>query len=204
VPSKNLAMTWTQPVTLRGAGVTLEPLTHAHGDGLAEAAGDGDAWRQWTTSVPKPGLMHAEIDRRLSLYEAGTMLPFAVLDGSGRAVGMTTYMDIDAENRRLEIGSTWYRLSVRRTGLNTEAKRLLLTHAFEDLDAIAVEFRTHFFNRASRLAIERLGAKLDGVLRNHRLGPEGSLRDTCAYSIIAAEWPTVKVHLAHLQRSYEI
>ncbi|HVA33298.1 MAG TPA: GNAT family N-acetyltransferase [Candidatus Baltobacteraceae bacterium] len=196
-------MTWIQPVTLRGAGVTLEPLAHVHHDDLAAAANDGDAWRQWTTSIPKPDEMKAEIDRRLSLRAAGTMLPFAVLDAGGRAVGMTSYMDIDAANRRVEIGSTWYRPSVRRTGLNTEAKRLLLTHAFEALDAVAVEFRTHFFNHASRTAIERLGAKLDGVLRNHRLGPEGTIRDSCSYSIIAGEWPTVKVHLAHLQRRYE-
>lgn len=202
MPSKNAAMIWIQPVTLRGAGVRLEPLTHAHHDDLAAAASDGEAWRQWTTSVPKPDEMNAEIDRRLGLAAAGSMVPFAVLDAGGRAVGMTSYMDIDAPNRRLEIGSTWYRPSVRRTGLNTEVKRLLLTHAFEDLGAIAVEFRTHYFNHASRLAIERLGAKLDGVLRNHRLGPEGTIRDSCSYSIIAGEWPTVKVHLAHLQRRY--
>jgi len=109
------------------------------------------------------------------------MLPFAVLDAGGRAVGMTSFMDIDAENRRVEIGYTFYRPSVRRSGINTEAKRLLLTHAFEDLDAIAVEFRTHYLNQASRRAIERLGAKLDGVLRNHRLGPEGTIRDSCSY-----------------------
>ena len=199
MPSKNLAMAWIQPVTLRGAGVTLEPLTQAHHDDLVAAASDGEAWRQWTTSIPEPAGMHAEIERRLGLAVAGTMLPFAVLDATGHAVGMTSYMDIDAANRRVEIGSTWYRPAVRRTGLNTEAKRLLLTHAFEDLHAIAVEFRTHFFNHASRHAIERLGAKLDGVLRNHRLGPEGTIRDTCAYSIIVGEWPTVKVHLTHLQ-----
>jgi RimJ/RimL family protein N-acetyltransferase len=193
-------MTWIQPVTLRGTGVTLEPLTHAHHDDLVAAASDGDAWRQWTTSIPKPAEMGAEIDRRLGLAAAGSMLPFVVLDAGDRAVGMTSYMDIDAANRRVEIGYTWYRPAVRRTGINTEAKRLLLTHAFEELDAIAVEFRTHYFNRVSRNAIERLGAKLDGILRNHRLGPEGTIRDTCSYSIIAGEWPTVKVHLAHLQR----
>jgi RimJ/RimL family protein N-acetyltransferase len=196
-------MTWIQPVTLRGSGVTLEPLTHAHHDDLAEAASDGDAWRQWTTFIPKPEAMGAEINRRLALAAAGSMLPFAVLDAGNRPVGMTSYMDIDGANRRVEIGYTWYRPAVRRTGLNTEAKRLLLTHAFEELDAIAVEFRTHYFNRASRNAIERLGAKLDGILRNHRLGPEGTIRDTCSYSIIAGEWPTVKVHLAHLQERYE-
>jgi N-acetyltransferase len=193
-------MTWIQPVTLRGTGVTLEPLAHAHHDDLASAAGEGEAWRQWTTSIPNPAEMRANIDQRLALAAAGSMLPFAVLDAAGRAVGMTTYMEIDAANRHVEIGSTWYRPAVRRTGLNTEAKRLLLTHAFEELDAIAVEFRTHFFNHASRRAIERLGAKLDGILRNHRLGPAGTLRDTCAYSIIASEWPTVKLHLEHLQQ----
>jgi RimJ/RimL family protein N-acetyltransferase len=196
-------MTWIQPVTLRGAGVTLELLAPKHEADLAAAASDEDAWRQWTTSLPHPDAMGAEIERRLGLFAAGTMLPFAVLDGTDHAVGMTSYMDIDAANRRLEIGSTWYRPAVRRTGLNTEAKRLLLTHAFEDLDAIAVEFRTHFFNHASRRAIERLGAKLDGVLRNHRLGPEGTIRDSCSYSIIAGEWPTVKVHLAHLQARHK-
>jgi N-acetyltransferase len=134
------------------------------------------------------------------------MLPFAVIahgEGplQGKAVGMTTYMNIDAANRRLEIGSTWYRRAVQRTAVNTECKRLLLTHAFEALDCIAVEFRTHFFNHQSRRGIERLGAKLDGVLRNHQLNTHpaaaGSLRDTCVYSIIANEWPSVKAHLDH-------
>jgi RimJ/RimL family protein N-acetyltransferase len=127
------------------------------------------------------------------------MLPFAVLDPSGRAVGMTTYMNIDATNRRVEIGSTWYRRSVQRTALNTEAKRLLLGHAFDTLHCIAVEFRTHWFNHASRRGIERLGAKLDGVLRSHQINPHpdahGALRDTCVYSIIASEWPSVRAHL---------
>jgi RimJ/RimL family protein N-acetyltransferase len=130
------------------------------------------------------------------------MCPFAVIDPvSGRAVGMTTYMNIDAANHRVEIGSTWYRQSVQRSRLNTEAKRLLLTHAFEQLGCIAVELRTHHFNQQSRRAIERLGAKLDGVLRSHQINPHpmaaGSLRDTCVYSIIASEWPTVKAHLDH-------
>ena len=124
------------------------------------------------------------------------MLPFAVLDpASGRPVGMTSYMNIDAANRRVEIGSTWYAQSVQRTGLNTECKRMLLGHAFEALDCIAVEFRTHFFNHQSRRAIERLGAKLDGVLRSHQRTADGLLRDTCVYSIVAAEWPTVRRHL---------
>jgi RimJ/RimL family protein N-acetyltransferase len=123
------------------------------------------------------------------------MLPFTVKQRDGSIAGMTTYMNVDAANRRVEIGSTWYRSSVQRTPLNTQCKLLLLGHAFETLDCIAVEFRTHFFNHASRRGIERLGAKLDGVLRSHQVAPNGSLRDTCVYSITAAEWPTVKTHL---------
>jgi RimJ/RimL family protein N-acetyltransferase len=124
------------------------------------------------------------------------MLPFAAVDNTtGKAVGMTTYMNIDAPNKRVEIGSTWYGRSVQRSDLNTQCKRLLLTHAFEALGCIAVEFRTHFFNHQSRRGIERLGAKLDGILRSHQIAPNGTLRDTCVYSIIAAEWPTVKAHL---------
>ena len=140
--------------------------------------------------------MAGEIERRLALRAEGSMLPFAVIDNAtGRPVGMTTQMNIDAANRRLEIGSTWYRASVQRTALNTDCKLMLLRHAFEALDCIAVEFRTHFFNHASRRAIERLGAKLDGVLRSHAVGRAGELRDTCVYSIIASEWPAVRAHL---------
>lgn len=124
------------------------------------------------------------------------MLPFSIIDRTnGHAVGMTTYMNIDAANRRLEIGSTWYRKSVQRSPFNTECKLLLLQHAFESLDCIAVEFRTHFVNTQSRRAIERLGAKLDGVLRSHMMMANGTLRDTAVYSIIAPEWPTVKANL---------
>ena len=139
--------------------------------------------------------MQSEIERRLGLQAAGSMLPFTVKDADGKVAGMTTYMNIDAVNRRLEIGSTWYRKSVQRTALNTECKLLLLRHAFENLGCIAVEFRTHFLNRQSRGAIERLGAKLDGVLRSHMILPNGTLRDTAVYSIIAGEWPTVKANL---------
>jgi RimJ/RimL family protein N-acetyltransferase len=124
------------------------------------------------------------------------MLPFTVIDpNAGQAVGMTTYTNIDADNRRVEIGSTWYAQRVQRTSLNTEAKLLLLAHAFDNFGCIAVEFRTHFMNRQSRRAIERLGAKLDGILRSHSVAPNGTLRDTCVYSIIASEWPTVRAHL---------
>lgn len=189
-------MPWPAPVTLQGRIATLEPLRFEHHDGLVEAVKDGELWNLWYTKVPTPQAMRADIERRLGLQDKGSMLPFAVVESvTRRVVGATTYMNIDAENRRVEIGSTWYAKSVQRTGLNTECKRLLLTHAFEKLDCIAVEFRTSHFNRASRRAIERLGAKLDGILRSHMLAGNGSLRDTCVYSIIAAEWPGVRANL---------
>ncbi|MEH6495321.1 MAG: GNAT family protein, partial [Pseudomonas marincola] len=158
----------------------------------------------WYTMVPKPEDMRAEIDRRLELQAAGNMIAFAIIDkASSKAVGMTTYMNIDAASRRLEIGSTWNRKSAQGSGLNRRCKLLLLRHAFEELDCIAVEFCTHFFNRQSRTAIEGLGAKLDGVLRNHKLLADGSLRDTCVYSIIRSEWPTVKNHLIYQVSRYK-
>jgi RimJ/RimL family protein N-acetyltransferase len=184
------------PVTLRGESVILEPLTHAHHDDLVAATRDGELWRLWYTHVPSPEMMAAEIDRRHVLLKAGSMLPFAVIERSTRrAVGMTTYMNIDVLAPRVEIGSTWYRRRVQRTRLNTECKLLLLEHAFEGLGCIAVEFRTAFHNLRSRAAIERLGAKLDGVLRNHTQYENGTLRDTCVYSIVASEWPAVKAGL---------
>ena len=195
-------MVWLAPVTLTGKHVRLEPLAFEHHDDLVESVRDGELWNLWYTSIPTPDKVRAEIERRLGLQDKGSMLPFAVVElASGRAVGMTTYMDIDAANRRVEIGSTWYRQRVWRTALNTECKLLLLRHAFEELSCVAVEFRTHFMNQRSRRAIERLGAKLDGILRNHRFQPNGTLRDTCVYSIIANEWPSVRAHLIHqLQR----
>jgi len=192
-------MAWLQPVTLRSSRVTLEPLARRHCDDLIAAVKDGELWKLWYTSIPPPEKMGAEIDRRLGLKAAGSMLPFAVVDNAAaKAVGMTTYMNIDAVHKRVEIGSTWYRRSVQRTDLNTHCKLLLLGHAFETLGCIAVEFRTHFFNQQSRRGIERVGAKLDGILRSHQLAANGTLRDTCVYSIIAAEWPTVKAHLTFL------
>ena len=185
-----------EPVVLRGRHVRLEPLAAAHHDGLVKAVEDGELWRLWYTAAPSPEGMQTEIARRLDLQAKRTMLPFAVLDAHGEPVGMTTYMNVDEVNQRLEIGSTWYAQRVQRTALNTEAKLLLLTHAFEALGCIAVEFRTHFLNQQSRRAIERLGARLDGVLRNHSLAANGTLRDTCVYSIVAAEWPAVKAHLS--------
>ena len=192
-------MPWLSPVTLTGRHATLKPLAQDDHDGLVEAVKDGELWKLWYTSVPAPDRMRAEIDRRLDLQRQGSMLPFTVIQNeTGKAAGMTTYMNVDAPNRRVEIGSTWYRASVQRTAMNTECKLLLLTHAFESLNCIAVEFRTHFFNHRSRRAIERLGAKLDGILRSHQIVANGTLRDTCVYSIIAGEWPVVKTHLTWL------
>ncbi len=189
-------MPWLEPVTLRSSRVTLAPLHHRYRDELIEAVNDGELFKLWYTSVPAPQTMEAEIDRRLSQQAAGSILPYAIIDNAtGKAVGMTNYLNIDSVNHRLEIGGTWYRKSVQRTELNTHAKLLLLGHAFETLNCIAVEFRTHFFNYQSRRAIERLGAKLDGILRSHQLAANGTLRDTCVYSIIATEWPTVRAHL---------
>ncbi|MBK8866019.1 MAG: GNAT family N-acetyltransferase [Betaproteobacteria bacterium] len=188
-------MGWPAPVELRGSHAVLRPLAIEHETGLCEAARDGELWRLWYTSVPSPEGMAAEIRRRLALQAVGSMLPFTVFDATGRIAGMTTYMHIDAANRRLEIGSTWTRASAQRTPLNTQCKRLLLGHAFEALDCIAVEFRTHRLNTQSRRAIERLGAQLDGILRAHLRTADGSLRDTAVYSITAAEWPAVRSHL---------
>lgn len=191
-------MAWLQPITLKSSYATLEPLGQGHAPDLIEATSDGQLWNLWYTSVPGPEEMKDEIDRRLRLQAEGSMLPFAVIQNASRkAVGMTTYMNVDAVHKRVEIGSTWYRRSVQRTALNTHCKLLLLAHAFDSLGCIAVEFRTHFFNHQSRKGIERLGAKLDGVLRNHQRSKNGALRDTAVYSIIASEWPTVRAHLTY-------
>jgi len=189
-------MIWLRSILLQSPRVTLAPLDRTHLDALLEAVADGELWKLWYTSVPRPQDMGAEIERRLKLCAEGSMLPFTVIDNTtAQPVGMTTFMNIDAANRRLEIGGTWYRKRVQRSDLNTHSKLLLLSHAFESLDCIAVEFRTHFFNHQSRRAIERLGAKLDGILRSHQRATNGTLRDTCVYSIVASEWPTVKAHL---------
>jgi RimJ/RimL family protein N-acetyltransferase len=185
----------TEPVTLAGTHAKLVPLQRSHEAALADAARDGELWRLWYTSVPSPEGIGTEIERRLGLLDRGSMLPFAVLDAAGIPVGMTTFMNIDAAHRRVEIGSTWYARRVQRTPLNTECKLMLMKHAFETLQCIAVEFRTHFVNAQSRRAIERLGAKLDGILRNHQRTSNGALRDTCVYSVIQSEWPTIRAHL---------
>ncbi|THA39621.1 N-acetyltransferase, partial [Streptomyces sp. A1136] len=167
-----------------------------HHDALIAAASDGKLWKLWYTSIPKPENMRAEIERRLRLQEQGSMLPFVTRrHDTGALCGMTTYMNVDAVHRRVEIGSTWTAASAQRTGINTECKLMLLTHAFETLHCIAVEFRTHWMNQQSRAAILRLGAKQDGILRNHQRAPDGSLRDTVVFSIIESEWPAVKRHL---------
>ncbi|MBC7414638.1 MAG: GNAT family N-acetyltransferase [Herminiimonas sp.] len=189
-------MAFIEPITLRGAHVTLEPLAPDHADALALAAADGKLWELWYTTVPKPEAMAAEIARRLQLLSAGSMLPFAVRrNDNGALCGMTTYMNVDAAHRRVEIGSTWHAQSAQRTGINTESKLLLLNHAFDTLGCIAVEFRTNYMNLQSRAAIVRLGAKQDGILRNHQRLADGSLRDTVVFSIIESEWPAVRRHL---------
>ena len=189
---------WPDLFTVCGDHVEVVPLEHEHLADLQEAVRDGDLEKLWYTWVPSAEEMKADIDRRLGLREAGSMLPFSVIEKkSSKVVGQTTYMNIDAANKRVEIGSTWYRKSVQRTPLNTECKLLLLSHAFEVLDCIAVEFRTHCINHQSRRAIERLGAKFDGMIRAHMVMANGTIRDTAVYSIIASEWPTVKAHLSH-------
>lgn len=196
-------MDWPTPISLHGTRVSIVPLELTHLEGLQRAAADGDISRLWYTVAPAPETMAANIEQRLRQCQAGSMLPFTVNEQGagetpGQIAGMTTYLNIDAANKRLEIGATWYRKSVQRTGLNTECKYLLLKHAFEDLACIAVEFRTHYLNQQSRRAIERLGAKFDGILRAHMVMPNGTVRDTAVYSVIASEWPTVKANLVWL------
>jgi len=186
---------WVEPVLLRGRHVRLEPLAVAHVEGLRAATADGELWRLWYTSVPSPEGVSAYVEKALALRQSGAAMPWAVLDANGAVVGSTRYGNVDAEHRRVEIGWTWYAKRVQRTALNTEAKLLLLTHAFEVLNCGAVEFRTSWFNHASRNAIARLGAKQDGILRNHMLMSDGSYRDTVVFSIVANEWPMVKRHL---------
>src|SRR6201995_1391547 len=188
-------MPFLEPVSLRGPHARLEPLSPVHHDALVEAVADGELSKLWYTALPSPEGMAKEIERRLGLFAAGSMLPFTVFDADGRVAGMTTYMNVDANNRRVEIGSTWYAKRMQRSALNTQCKRLLLAHAFETLNCIAVEFRTHFFNHQSRRAIARLGAKQDGILRSHQIAPNGTLRDTVVYSIIASEGLAAKAAL---------
>jgi len=174
----------------------LEPLSIDHKDGLIEAVKDGELWNLWFTSVPTPEKVEDYIKTALGMRENAGAMPFAILEkNTGKVIGCTRYFNVDESNHRLEIGYTFYAKSFQRTAVNTESKYLLLTHAFEKLDAIAVEFRTHWHNHKSRAAIARLGAKQDGVLRNHTRSADGVYRDTVVFSIINSEWPAVKQSL---------
>lgn len=185
-------MDFASAPTLLHPLVRLQQLAPAHADDLAAASAEGELWRTWYTSIPAPDAVGAEIERRLALQAEGRMAPWAVLNADGRAVGMTTYMNIEARHRRVEIGSTWIARSAQGTGVNAAAKLLLLGRAFDELECIAVELRTHWHNRQSREAIARLGAHQDGVLRSHQIAPDGSLRDTVVFSILAHEWPAAR------------
>ena len=195
---KGTEMSWPKPVRLQSKTVQLEPLSIDHVSDLINAVKDGNLYNHWYTSIPQPKNMKMEIERRLKLQDMGTMLPFAVISlKTEKAVGMTTYMNVEKENKRVEIGSTWYAKSVQRTSLNTECKLMLLEHAFENLACICVEFRTHFMNHQSRRGIERLGAKLDGILRSNAIQKNGTIRDTAVYTIISSEWSSVKANLEY-------
>jgi RimJ/RimL family protein N-acetyltransferase len=187
---------WIEPVVLSGEHVKLVPLAPEHEAGIMAAAADGELWKLWYTSVPAPDGTRKWFDAAFAMRDTLGAHPFAVIDAkNGEVVGSTRYFNIDTASRRLEIGHTWYAKRVQRTALNTEAKLLLLTHAFDTLKTIAVEFRTHFMNHQSRAAIARLGAKQDGILRNHMVGKDGVYRDTVVFSIIESEWPAVRTHL---------
>lgn len=192
-------MRFIEPLTLTGLQwLTLEPMERRHESELLEAAKDGELWKLWYTAIASPDAVMGYMEDALEMRDELGAMPFIVRrKPDGKVVGSTRYFNVDAKNRRLEIGHTWYSKSAQRTGMNTEAKLLLLKHAFEKLHCIAVEFRTHWFNFESRAAIARLGAKQDGVLRSHQVSPNGTLRDTVVFSIIASEWPTVKAHLKH-------
>ena len=190
-------MPWLHPVTLQAQSVKLIPLQQSHKEELLEAAADGQLWDLWYTSVPSPTTIDAYLDFASNEQANQRALPFVVVDtATDKIIGSTRYCNAEPEYRRLEIGYTWYAKTYQRTGVNTECKYLLLNHAFEHLKAIAAEFRTHWYNHRSRNAISRLGAKQDGVLRNHRMDADGCLRDTVVFSIIEHEWPTVKKFLA--------
>ncbi|MDR7136183.1 RimJ/RimL family protein N-acetyltransferase [Lysobacter niastensis] len=190
------AVPFLAPVVLEGRHVRLEPMEATHAQELAQAVRDGELWKLWYTSVPRPEAIDEHVTLMLKRREQRTFLPFVVrLRETGEVVGQTTFCNVDHDNRRVEIGYTWYSQRVQRTAVNTEAKYLLLGHAFDAWQCIAVEFRTNWFNERSRAAIARLGAKQDGVLRNHQRLPDGSFRDTVVFSIIQSEWSAVKNNL---------
>jgi RimJ/RimL family protein N-acetyltransferase len=189
---------FVEPVSLTGQRwVRLEPLAREHLPEIAEAAADGELGGLWFTHAPKARAADQWVDMRLAAQKPDEGLTFVVRDLDGKLIGSSSYLNVDASNRRLEIGNTWYVSSVRRSGVNSETKLLMLGHAFDELGCVAVEFRTHFFNFTSRAAIERLGAKLDGVLRSHQVLPDGSRRDTVVYSILDIEWPAVRNNLRY-------
>jgi RimJ/RimL family protein N-acetyltransferase len=193
---------WTRPPRLQGSHVALEPLQSTHAGGLRDAAADGSRWELWYTNVPMPGEVDAYVDAALAMQAAGSALAFAVRDAHGRIVGTTRYYDLLPATPRLQIGYTWYARSVQRTALNTEAKLLLLEHAFEAMGCASVGLQTSTHNAASRAAIARLGAREEGILRHHLRHRDGSLRDTVNFSIIDGEWPAVKAGLqAKLERN---
>jgi RimJ/RimL family protein N-acetyltransferase len=192
-------MNWLNPITLKGKHATLVPLSKEHTNDLIEAVNDGELWKLWYAMVPSPENMTNEINRRLDLQSNGLMLPFSVVDNTTqKMIGMTTYSQVDNTNKRFDIGFTWYAKSYQKTFINTECKLLLLTHAFETLKAIAVGFRVDYLNKPSQRAVERLGAKYEGMMRNYALMSDGSIRDMCLYSILPSEWPRIKSHLNHL------
>lgn len=194
-------MSWLKPITLHSDYCTLVPLAYEHHDGLVEAVKDGELWQLGYALVASPEDMKKDIKRRLALFAEGTMLPFTVIHNqSQKIVGMTTYCQANESNRRLDIGFTWYAKSHWRTALNTECKRLLLAHAFETLNCIAVGFRVDTLNIRSQNAVKRLGAKLDGVIRNYSILPSGHTRDMCFFSILPHEWPRIKAHLGAVNR----
>lgn len=195
---------WSQVPTLRGEHVLLEPLAETHADELRVSLGDGVLSRAWYTNVPKPEAVDAYVAAALKMQAAGDALAFLVRDAKGEVVGSTRYYAMESEVPKLSIGYTWYAPRVQRTGLNTEAKLLLLDYAFETLGCISVFFETSWFNHASRAAIARLGAKQDGVLRGHKRHADGSIRDTVVFSIIESEWPAAKRHLQYKLANHSV
>lgn len=192
-------MRFIEPLTLTGPRwLALETMERRHEPELLEAAKDGELCKLWYTAIASPDAVMGYMNDALKMRDEHGAMPFIVRRNSdGKVVGSTRHFNVDVKNRRLEIGHTWYSKSAQRTGLNTEAKLLLLKHAFEKLHCIAVEFRTHLFNFESRAAIARIGAKQVGVLRNHQVSPNSTLRDAVVFSLIASEWPTVKAHLKY-------
>jgi len=186
---------WRTAPTLAGQYATLEPLRAEHAGELRAALGEGELSRLWYTNVPAPAQAQAYVEAALRMQAEGTALPFVVRNAAGHVVGSTRYYDLAADVPRLSIGYTWYAPSVQRTGLNTEAKLMLLAHAFERMGCVSVVFETSWFNHASRTAIARLGAKQDGVLRAHKRHADGSIRDTVIFSLLASEWPAARRHL---------